>query len=76
MSVHYTKLPVPHLEHPKDSASASDSNSFPLRVSFLQHQTVQAAHVVFVTQLSYNFENWDGRPARASLAVCGSTLMV
>ncbi|RMJ21240.1 hypothetical protein PHISP_07889 [Aspergillus sp. HF37] len=53
---HYTKLPVPHLEHPKDSASDC---SYPLRVSFLQHQTVQAAHVVFVTQLSYNFENWD-----------------
>lgn len=68
MSVHYTKLPVPHLEHPKDSAS---DDSFPLRVSFLQHQTVQAAHVVFVTQLSYNFENRDGRPAGISfVAAC------
>lgn len=53
-AVHNTKLPVPHLEHPKDSAE------FPLRVSFLDHQTVQTSHVVFMTQLSYKFENWQG----------------
>lgn len=53
-AVHNTKLPVPHLEHPKDSAE------YPLRVSFLDHQTVQTSHVVFMTQLSYKFENWQG----------------
>lgn len=52
--VHNTKLPVPHLEHPKESSD------YPLRVSFLEHQTVQTAHVVFMTQLSYKFENWEG----------------
>ncbi|KAJ5701734.1 hypothetical protein N7488_009282 [Penicillium malachiteum] len=50
---HNTKLPVPHLEHPKDSTD------FPLRVSFLEHQTVQTASVIFMTQLSYRFENWE-----------------
>lgn len=50
---HNTKLPVPHLEHPKESSD------YPLRVSFLEHQTVQTAHVVFMTQLSYKFENWE-----------------
>ncbi|KAJ5675966.1 hypothetical protein N7462_008863 [Penicillium macrosclerotiorum] len=50
---HNTKLPVPHLEHPKES------DDYPLRVSFLEHQTVQTAQVVFMTQLSYKFENWD-----------------
>ncbi|KAJ5156475.1 hypothetical protein N7492_009278 [Penicillium capsulatum] len=54
MAVHNTKLPVPHLEHPKDSAE------YPLRVSFLDQQTIQAASVVFMTQLSYKFENWQG----------------
>ena len=57
--VHNTKLPVPHLEHPKTGAD------YPLRVSFLDQQTVQTAHVVFMTQLSYTFENWSGmRPYR------------
>ncbi|KAF7713252.1 Uncharacterized protein PECH_003130 [Penicillium ucsense] len=50
---HNTKLPVPHIEHPKDD------ERFPLRISFLDQQTVQAAHVVFMTQLSYKFENWQ-----------------
>ena len=54
ITVHNTKLPVPHLEHPKESSD------YPLRVSFLEHQTVQTAHVVFMTQLSYKFENWEG----------------
>lgn len=49
-----TKLPVPHLEHPK----AGDD--YPLRVSFMEQQTIQAAHTVFMTQLSYKFENWNG----------------
>ncbi|KAJ5294254.1 hypothetical protein N7508_009075 [Penicillium antarcticum] len=48
-----TKLPVPHLEHPKAG------NDFPLRVSFMEQQTIQAAHTVFMTQLSYKFENWN-----------------
>ncbi|KAJ5774142.1 hypothetical protein N7457_009038 [Penicillium paradoxum] len=48
-----TKLPVPHLEHPK----AGDD--FPLRVSFMDQQTVQTAHTVFMTQLSYKFDHWD-----------------
>ncbi|KAJ5579750.1 uncharacterized protein N7459_005735 [Penicillium hispanicum] len=50
---HNTRLPVPHLEHPKES------EDYPLRVSFLDHQTVQTAQVVFMTQLSYKFENWE-----------------
>lgn len=54
VTVHNTKLPVPHLEHPKTSTD------FPLRISFLDQQTVQTAHVVFMTQLSYKFENWEG----------------
>ncbi|KAJ5467511.1 hypothetical protein N7475_005263 [Penicillium sp. IBT 31633x] len=48
-----TKLPVPHLEHPK----AGDD--FPLRVSFMDQQTVQTAHTIFMTQLSYKFDHWD-----------------
>ena len=51
--VHNTKLPVPHIEHPKDN------EQYPLRISFLDQQTVQTAHVVFMTQLSYKFENWQ-----------------
>jgi hypothetical protein len=53
-----TKLPVPHLEHPK----AGDD--YPLRVSFMEQQTIQAAHTVFMTQLSYKFENWNGMRPR------------
>ncbi|OQD81329.1 hypothetical protein PENANT_c028G00860 [Penicillium antarcticum] len=52
-TVSNTKLPVPHLEHPKAG------NDFPLRVSFMEQQTIQAAHTVFMTQLSYKFENWN-----------------
>ncbi|OGE57897.1 hypothetical protein PENARI_c001G01412 [Penicillium arizonense] len=48
-----TKLPVPHLEHPKSG------DDYPLRVSFMEQQTIQAAHTVFMTQLSYKFENWN-----------------
>ncbi|KAJ5145258.1 hypothetical protein N7448_002650 [Penicillium atrosanguineum] len=50
---HNTKLPVPHLEHPKEDSD------YPLRITFLEQQTIQAAHVVFMTQLSYKFENWE-----------------
>ncbi|KAJ5811910.1 hypothetical protein N7474_008211 [Penicillium riverlandense] len=50
---HNTKLPVPHLEHPKMP------NEPPMRVSFLEQQTVQAAYTLFMTQLSYTFESWD-----------------
>ncbi|PLB54689.1 hypothetical protein P170DRAFT_470137 [Aspergillus steynii IBT 23096] len=50
---HTTKLPVPHLEHPKLPHEAS------LRISFLEEQTVQTAHTVFVTQISYIFEDWN-----------------
>ncbi|KAG2420918.1 hypothetical protein HFD88_000532 [Aspergillus terreus] len=49
---HTTKLPVPHLEHPKLPDEPS------LRISFLEEQTVQTAHTVFMTQLSYTFEEW------------------
>lgn len=66
-SVHNTKLPVPHLEHPKTS------DDYPLRISFLEQQTVQTAHVVFLTQLSYKFENWDGtRPKINPLSLFGT----
>lgn len=60
--VHNTKLPVPHIEHPKDS------EQYPLRISFLDQQTVQTAHVVFMTQLSYKFENWQGMRPYTSTA--------
>lgn len=49
-----TKLPVPHLEHPKSG------DDYPLRVSFMDQQTVQTASTVFMTQLSYRFDHWDG----------------
>ncbi|OJJ40841.1 hypothetical protein ASPWEDRAFT_145900 [Aspergillus wentii DTO 134E9] len=49
---HNTKLPVPHVEHPKLPDEPS------LRISFLDEQTVQTAHTVFTTQLSYTFEDW------------------
>ncbi|KAA8648922.1 uncharacterized protein ATNIH1004_004810 [Aspergillus tanneri] len=48
-----TSLPVPHLEHPKLP------NEISLRVSFLEEQTVQTAHTVFTTQISYTFEDWS-----------------
>ncbi|PKX92868.1 uncharacterized protein P174DRAFT_432230 [Aspergillus novofumigatus IBT 16806] len=51
-TVHGTKLPVPHLEHPKLRDEPS------LRISFLEEQTVQSASTVFTTQLSYTFEDW------------------
>ncbi|PYH88773.1 hypothetical protein BO71DRAFT_127122 [Aspergillus ellipticus CBS 707.79] len=47
-----TKLPVPHLEHPKLPNEAS------LRISFMDEQTVQSAQTVFTTQISYTFEEW------------------
>lgn len=50
-----TKLPVPHLEHPKTG------DDYPLRVSFMDQQTVQTGSTVFMTQLSYKFDHWDGR---------------
>lgn len=53
-SVHNTKLPVPHLEHPKLPHEPS------LRVSFLDEQTVQTAHTVFTTQISYTFDDERG----------------
>lgn len=49
-----TKLPVPHLEHPKSG------DEYPLRVSFMDQQTVQTGSTVFMTQLSYRFDHWDG----------------
>ena len=54
LAVHTTKLPVPHLEHPKLPNEPS------LRISFLEEQTVQTAHTVFTTQISYAFEDWRG----------------
>ncbi|KAJ6152880.1 hypothetical protein N7497_007199 [Penicillium chrysogenum] len=48
-----TKLPVPHLEHPKTG------DDYPLRVSFMDQQTVQTGSTVFMTQLSYKFDHWD-----------------
>ncbi|KAM0088482.1 hypothetical protein ACP6JD_008193 [Aspergillus fumigatus] len=50
---HGTKLPVPHLEHPKLRDEPS------LRISFLEEQTVQSACTVFTTKLSYTFEDWQ-----------------
>ncbi|KAL3455027.1 hypothetical protein BJX64DRAFT_273098 [Aspergillus heterothallicus] len=51
-SFNTTRLPVPHLEHPKLP------NEDSLRISFLDEQTVQTGTTVFATQLSYNFEDW------------------
>ncbi|RAK82536.1 uncharacterized protein BO72DRAFT_366819 [Aspergillus fijiensis CBS 313.89] len=45
-----SKIPVPHLEHPKRPNEPS------LRISFMEEQTVQSAQTVFTTQLSYQFE--------------------
>jgi hypothetical protein len=50
-----TKLPVPHLEHPKSG------DDYPLRVSFMDQQTVQTGQTLFMTQLSYAFDHWDGK---------------
>ncbi|PWY85958.1 hypothetical protein BO70DRAFT_218166 [Aspergillus heteromorphus CBS 117.55] len=47
-----TKLPVPHLEHPKLPNEPS------LRISFMDEQTVQSAQTVFTTQISYTFDEW------------------
>ncbi|CEL08467.1 hypothetical protein ASPCAL11617 [Aspergillus calidoustus] len=51
-SFNTTRLPVPHLEHPK--LPGEDS----LRISFLDEQTVQTGTTVFATQISYTFEDW------------------
>ncbi|KAJ5175084.1 uncharacterized protein N7482_000961 [Penicillium canariense] len=67
---HNTKLPVPHLEHPKDS------EQYPLRVSFLDHQTVQTAQVVFMTQLSYKFENWEDCVQFQELLLCSKLVFL
>ncbi|KAJ5721302.1 uncharacterized protein N7483_009236 [Penicillium malachiteum] len=67
---HNTKLPVPHLEHPKDSAD------YPLRVSFLEHQTVQTASVIFMTQLSYRFENWEDCVQFQELLLCSKMMFI
>ncbi|OOO14183.1 hypothetical protein OAory_01027780 [Aspergillus oryzae] len=48
-----TKIPVPHLEHPKLPDEPS------LRISFMEEQTIQTAHTVFTSQLSYTFEDWN-----------------
>ncbi|QKX60975.1 uncharacterized protein TRUGW13939_08121 [Talaromyces rugulosus] len=48
-----SRLPVPHLENP---LLADDT---PLRVSFLDEQTVQTSNTTFNTQLSYTFDHWD-----------------
>ncbi|RDW81567.1 uncharacterized protein DSM5745_05124 [Aspergillus mulundensis] len=55
-SFNTTRLPVPHLEHPKTSSEPLSPAS--LRVSFLDEQTVQTGATVFATQLSYTFEDW------------------
>ncbi|KAE8149007.1 hypothetical protein BDV25DRAFT_130722 [Aspergillus avenaceus] len=46
------KIPIPHLEHPKLPDEPS------LRISFMEEQTVQSAHTVFTSRLSYIFEDW------------------
>jgi hypothetical protein len=53
-TVNTTRLPVPHLEHPKLP------NEDSLRISFLDEQTVQTGTTVFATQISYTFEDWTG----------------
>ncbi|KAJ5225508.1 hypothetical protein N7468_006733 [Penicillium chermesinum] len=67
---HGTKLPVPHLEHPKDSAE------YPLRVSFLENQTIQTSQVVFMTQLSYKFENWEDCVSFQELLLCSKLIFI
>lgn len=49
-----SRLPVPHLENPRMTDNA------PLRVSFLDEQTVQTSNTTFTTQISYTFDHWDG----------------
>ncbi|KAL2831712.1 hypothetical protein BDW59DRAFT_139877 [Aspergillus cavernicola] len=53
-SFNTTRLPVPHLEHPKLRHEPGS-----LRLSFLEEQTVQTGSTVFATQLSYTFEDWS-----------------
>ncbi|OQD70655.1 hypothetical protein PENDEC_c022G04466 [Penicillium decumbens] len=67
---HNTKLPVPHLEHPKEDSK------YPLRITFLEQQTIQAAHVVFMTQLSYTFENWDDCRQFQELLLCSKMIFI
>ncbi|KAJ5389726.1 uncharacterized protein N7496_000794 [Penicillium cataractarum] len=67
---HNTKLPVPHIEHPKDN------EQYPLRISFLDQQTVQTAHVVFMTQLSYKFENWQDCVQFQELLLCSKLVFL
>ncbi|KKK24482.1 hypothetical protein AOCH_006269 [Aspergillus ochraceoroseus] len=52
-SFNTTRLPVPHLEHPKLRNESS------LRISFFGDQTIQTGTTVFATQLSYTFEEWE-----------------
>ncbi|KAI9369645.1 hypothetical protein BJX61DRAFT_134434 [Aspergillus egyptiacus] len=52
-SFNMTRLPVPHLEHPKLRHEPC------LRVSFLDEQTVQTGMTVFATRLAYTFEDWN-----------------
>ncbi|CAG8132309.1 unnamed protein product [Penicillium salamii] len=65
-----TKLPVPHLEHPKSG------DDYPLRVSFMDQQTVHTAHTVFLTQLSYKFENWDDCVRFQELLLCSKLMFI
>lgn len=67
---HNTKLPVPHLEHPKEDSA------LPLRITFLEQQTIQAANVVFMTQLSYKFENWEDCVQFQELLLCSKMIFI
>ncbi|KAJ5895077.1 hypothetical protein N7495_006768 [Penicillium taxi] len=65
-----TRLPLPHIEHPKDSAE------YPLRISFLDQQTVQTAQIVFMTQLSYQFENWEDCCRFQEVLLCSKIILM
>lgn len=65
--VNESKIPVPHLEHPKRPNEPS------LRISFMEEQTVQSAQTVFTTQLSYQFE--EERGAHSGYPLEGNLLL-
>ncbi|CDM33649.1 hypothetical protein CBS147339_4087 [Penicillium roqueforti] len=65
-----TKLPVPHLEHPKSG------DDYPLRVSFMDQQTVQTGSTVFMTQLSYKFDHWDDCVRFQELMLCSKLIFI
>ncbi|KAJ6161267.1 hypothetical protein N7470_004663 [Penicillium chermesinum] len=58
------------------SRTPKDSAEYPLRVSFLENQTIQTSQVVFMTQLSYKFENWEDCVSFQELLLCSKLIFI